>query len=1018
MRQIFRFFALVIFVMPGLGSSSQNLARPAVKKYLRCYTAERMTEFRKTHPNAETDEQFEAWLGQKIKERKKETQRPAANYTIPVIFHIIHNGETVGVSPNLDANLVGEQILQVNKDFANLSNSPYGTSAPTGIQFVLAQKDPLNNILTEPGIDRINRNDKGWNDYTSGWTIQYVDGTVKPSSRWNANSYFNVWVIPALNNGTNDILGYATFPSMSFLPGLNNNETDNTAGVAILSGTVGSTFSPNSCGFGYGMGKTLAHESGHFFGLRHIWGDANCGNDFCDDTPIHFGANYGLPTHPKSNSCGTTEEMFENFMDYCDDILLNTFTANQVERMQTVMLNSPRRLSLTTSSVGAVTVTGSNRISFINCTGNQTVWEKGINSAYPRYKDVSFTLNAEDKATGDATVTVSASGSAINGLQYQLLTPTLVFAAGDNFKPVNIRIFDNARVDGDRTIVLNYTIAGTGVTTGSNAQSLTINLLDDDNMRVGENTINLLNENFEKPTGTFGLPTGWTLLTTGGYVNRFVASINGDAGGTGLCAHITNNTTTKPNVYTKGVAGAAVLQSPVIDAGSVLSLGDLSFTYKTRGLDDNDYAILTYNPAAAPTGPFNSYGNASGYNGYGPYSSNTATINNTPVIPAPLTVENRKFNISFYWETSELTTGSNPGFNVDNILLPATPFHVETSVSDSYTFDIQSGNNVNNFKSTNNKAIASIRNASANISSVTVKVTQAGTGNVAVNTAAGGYLRTQKVFQISPAIANSTTSYQATLYFTAAELAIWGSDKLNLKILKVNDGVSLNGTLTTANAEIITPAVVEDVAAGFITYTGNFTGFSQFMLVSPLTSLPVSLISFQASALQKNIQLIWSTTQETNNRGFIIERGLNGSNYTKIGWVNGNGTTALTSTYNFTDNYVQRNITYYYRIRQVDIDNRQVYSPVRNARLKPGPGISIGINPNPVKDYVNLFITGTANKATIELINSSGQKLIRKNDVNAFDGAYNLQLKGLASGVYTIVVYLPEGAFARKLIVQ
>lgn len=320
--------------------------------------------------------------------------------------------------------------------------------------------------------------------------------------------------------------------------------------------------------------------------------------------------------------------------------------------------------------------------------------------------------------------------------------------------------------------------------------------------------------------------------------------------------------------------------------------------------------------------------------------------------------------------------------------------------------------------SAGNKVIATIKNTSANTFGLTAQITQAGTGNVAVTTAGGSYLRTQKVFQINPSVANNTVTYQGTLYFTTAELAIWGTDRLNLKILKVKDGVSLSSMLNQSNAELITPTVTENVAGGYIAYTGNFTGFSQFMLVSPLASLPVSLISFQATPLEKNIQLVWKTSQEINNRGFIIERSLDGTSFTQIGWVNGNGTTSLTSTYNFTDNFVQSNVTYFYRILQVDIDNRQMYSQVRNARLKPGAGISIIVNPNPAKDYVNLFIKGTNNKATVELVNALGQKLLQKNGIIASNGTYRLSLPGLSKGVYTIVVYLPEGAYTKKIIVQ
>ncbi|MEO6730578.1 MAG: M43 family zinc metalloprotease [Ferruginibacter sp.] len=1019
MRRIFLVTIVISFVMPGLRSSSQNLINPVVNNYHRCYTVERIRQIRQTNPYLETDAQFETWLSKEMKAGAGIQRPAAANYTIPIIFHIVHNGEALGTSPNLDAALIQEQLLQLNKDFSNASNSRYASAAATGIQFVLAQRNPTGSVLTEPGIDRINRNTKGWSDYSNGWQPSYIDAAVKPNSTWDANRYYNVWIVPKMDNGTTDLLGYSTFPATAALPDLNNSsETANTAGVVILTNTVGSAYLPNNCNTGYGLGKTLAHESGHFLGLRHIWGDTDCGNDYCNDTPIHFTINNGVPTHPKSNSCGTPDEMFENYMDYSDDIVLNTFTANQVDRMQTVMLNSPRRSSLNTSNVGGVTVTGTNRVSFINCSGALNVSEKGVNNTYPIYKDESYTLNVEDKATGSATVTITTSGTAVNGLHYQLLTPSLVFAAGDNFKPVNIRIFDNPRVDGDKTIILNYTISGTGVAAGASAQTLTVTLLDDDNMRVGENTINLLNEHFENPTGARGLPAGWTLLASSGYVNTFVASTNGDAGGSGLSAHITNNIVTKPNTYTKGVAGAAVLQSPVIDASSVLSLGNLSFKYKVRGLEEHDEGRLAYTSSAAPTGPFYNYGATPGDLGYGPYSSNTTTLANIPLIPGPATLSNRKFNICFLWQTDGSATGNDPGFNVDDITLSATPFHIETEISSGYPFDIQSGTAVSNFKSTNNKALVTVRNASANISGAAVQIIQAGNGNVAFNTTAGAFMRTQKVYQITPASASPAVTYQATFYFTAAELAVWGSNRLNLKILKVQDGVSLDGTLTSSNSEIIAPTVVEDAAGGYISYSGNFTGFSQFMLVSPLVSLPATLTDFEVSILSKNIQLLWNTSQEINNLGFNVERSLDGVTFTKVGWVDGKGTTSNSSTYRFTDIDVRPDILYYYRIGQVDVDNRQTHSAIRSARLKADTHITIAVNPNPAKGFVNILINGTSNKASVELMNSLGQKLLRLNNVIAVNGVYKLPLSDFPKGTYTVVVYLPEGIFSKKIIIE
>jgi hypothetical protein len=150
--------------------------------------------------------------------------------------------------------------------------------------------------------------------------------------------------------------------------------------------------------------------------------------------------------------------------------------------MQTVMLNSPRRSSLAVSTAGSVPVTASNKIAFTNCTGALSVSEEGITGTYPRYRDVNLTLNVEDKATGTATVNITATGTAINNFHYQLLTPSLTFAGGDNFKDVKIRVFDNAEVDGNKTIILNYSILGTGVTAGTAAQSVTVTVIDDDTL--------------------------------------------------------------------------------------------------------------------------------------------------------------------------------------------------------------------------------------------------------------------------------------------------------------------------------------------------------------------------------------------------------------------------------------------------------------------------------------------------------------------------------------------------------
>ncbi|HRF42414.1 MAG TPA: M43 family zinc metalloprotease, partial [Saprospiraceae bacterium] len=71
----------------------------------------------------------------------------------------------------------------------------------------------------------------------------------------------------------------------------------------VLHSSMGSVASPNPGGGSYARGRTLTHEVGHWLNLRHIWGDATCGNDQVADTPVHNTSNGGCPTYPHYSTC-------------------------------------------------------------------------------------------------------------------------------------------------------------------------------------------------------------------------------------------------------------------------------------------------------------------------------------------------------------------------------------------------------------------------------------------------------------------------------------------------------------------------------------------------------------------------------------------------------------------------------------------------------------------------------------------------------------------------------------------
>ena len=978
------------------------IANAQVKK---CDTHESMQDYRRKHPNAQTDAQFETWINQKIAARQG--QRTAAYYTIPVVFHVIHDGEAPGVGSNLSQAQIQQQLDQLNADFANLSGSTYGVAATTQIQFCLATIDNNGLPMPEPGIHRVNRNSMGWiaPPYSGTSSTSYVDVTIMPGTIWNPNNYFNIWTIDL--SGT--LLGKATFPTASGLPGLGAGETDTHAGVFVKYQSVGSVCTPGGLGSSAGLGRTLTHEAGHFFGLRHIWGDGNCADDYCADTPPQDASTAGCPGTGAANNClvAPGPKMFENYMDYTDDGCVNTFTADQVARIQAVMMNSPRRVSL--PAAGTCGGGPSNAIRFnYTCTN---VSETRVVSACPDYRDVLVNVNVQSVATGAATVTFTKSGTATDNVDYTIFPSSLTFANGETTpKTVTVRIWDDGVAESAETLTLGYTISGSGVVAGSANQSFTLTITDNDQTPVISNTgsVPLYSENFAT-----GAP-GWGVGTFTAGNNNWTISANGGPGFTNNVIHVTNNTTTRPLTYDFTSSTSRVIISPLINGTGKFN-PTLSFKYlcfgELIGSTLYDYGTIMYSLNGS------TFTTLTDVNGNPIYLYSTTVATTLSNIPLPAVLNNTNFYIGFRWTNNNNGTGNNPPLAVDDVMVSVAATGTEGDAGQSGTKNIFSGQDVYLASANDNQVIARITNPSANIGCLTATIAQAGNGTASVTSNAGSFLRTQKVITLVPTNPNPSVTYQATLYFSAAELAVWGASKTNLKILQVADGVSLTSTMTGANAKLITPiSVQEDPINGYIAYTANFTGFSQFMLVSSNFILPVNLMTFEAQPAKRSIELAWKTAQERSNKGFHIERSTNGTDFNTIGWVKGAGTTNEATAYRYTDNYVQPNTVYYYRLNQVDIDNRSQLSAVKQAKISENR-VVVTVSPNPAKDMVKLFVSGIEKPTSVSLVNAKGQTVGRWTNANLAT-PYTLHVARFAKGQYTLVIHLPEGDKTEQLIIQ
>ena len=244
---------------------------------------------------------------------------------IPVVVHILWNTSAQNLS---DAQVLS-QIEALNKDFSG-SNADHNKipayfsslAADCGISFALAKIDPQGRATTgierrQTNITAFNFDDKAKSNSTGG------------ADAWDATSYLNLWVC----NLTTGIAGYASVPGG---PALKDGVVINTA--------VFGTLNMNGA---FNKGRTAVHEIGHWLNLRHIWGDANCGDDKVDDTPTQQAANRGCNSGEKF-TCGNTAhgDMYMNFMDFSDDACMYMFTKGQRQRMRVLFEAGGPRSSL------------------------------------------------------------------------------------------------------------------------------------------------------------------------------------------------------------------------------------------------------------------------------------------------------------------------------------------------------------------------------------------------------------------------------------------------------------------------------------------------------------------------------------------------------------------------------------------------------------------------------------------------------------------------------------------------
>jgi len=746
-----------------------------------------------------TKEQFEQWVAPKVAQIKADrlSGKMPAVYTIPVVVHVVHNGDALGSNENIDDLQVQSQIQVFNEDFGNLTGTPGdgGEGVDTDIRFCFAQVDPNGNVTN--GITHDNLGQASWD------SMGDIDANLKPATIWDPTKYLNLWTCN-FGGGMAGTLGYAQFPTGSGLPGLDSScDTSEASSDGVISAyyTFGSrTIYPagNYSGTQYDKGRTMTHEVGHMLGLRHIWGDSGaCTNDdYCADTPDATSANFNCVTADSCPADGLGNDQTQNYMDYSDDSCMHMFTQDQKDRMIAVLLNADRRVGLLNSTVcnpvPSIQFTGT----ACESTSKNVTEPSGCNA----FVDVSIPLEIDMDPLVDATVNfvINGSSTAVLGVDYTIQTTSVVFpGASQTDKDYILRIYNNDFSSVNKTVVIDFTVTTGGTAIANSVRnSYTVNIINDDFAPIAVNNFLLLNEDFENSgwaaydrdgDGNFFTGGGLTGLSGYGPIVGACAYSETDGGILGSPATYTPDNYIVSPTFTIPVDAVKADFSYVIGAYATANPASTTFkehysVYFSTNLtlsvysDLEEFVLENDREIPAASSELRSHSLL-------PYVGQTGYLvirHHNTAGKGLLLLDTAKVDVDV---TREPQTALNTG-TPDNVYLPSSGTVYTSNPSDNKVMvDISNNNNVD-------------------YGCIDVSVSRATGASVMYQVAGSANYVMGKTFTINPAITQASGNATVKFYFTETEIAEWesttGNNRNELAIIKSN-GETILASLQSFN---------------------------------------------------------------------------------------------------------------------------------------------------------------------------------------------------------------------------
>ncbi len=468
-------------------------------------------------------------------------------YTIPVVFHILHNNGIENISDEqiYDAvEIMNRDFRRLNADANNVQSDFQGMPSDVEVEFVLATKAP--NGTCFKGITRTMSAYSYLGDNGNAQVNAIINGNDVYQNTWPGNKYLNIFVCGEIGGAA----GYTTNPGSWSASSMTN-------GIWVLHDYVGSIGTS-----GVYSSRTLTHEVGHWLNLDHTWGgNNNPGNasscstdDSVNDTPNCIGV---TSCNLNANTCNSinsywnfdVKDNVENYMDY--SYCSKMFTQGQVDRM---------RAALQVTSTGRKNLWQASNLTATGATGDLYLCK------------ANFTSDRTAICQNDSIQLLDDSYNLVTSWSWEITPSTgWTFAPGSNANTQNPMVYFT-----DPGLYSVKLTASDGSTTDVELKSNYLRVLPD--------ALELpYFEGFEGYT-SLSNTTNWEIYNPNNNNQWTLESSTGHSGT--KCAKLQN--------FGQGIGNVDELTSTTIDLSPIVNEGTmtLSFRYAYRKKTSSDYEFL------------------------------------------------------------------------------------------------------------------------------------------------------------------------------------------------------------------------------------------------------------------------------------------------------------------------------------------------------------------------------------------------------------------------------------------